>query len=128
MVRAVFCDISKAFDRVWTKVLIRKLKSAGITGTVLCWCINYLKDRKQRVVIQGAKSCWNSINAGEPQGSILGPILYLVYINDIVKEMNANIRLFADGTSLYVFVQNPQSAALCLNSDLNEIKTGKNFG
>ena len=55
-VRVVFCDISKAFDRVWHKGLIRKLQAAGITGTVLRWFTNYLKDRKQRVVIPGAKS------------------------------------------------------------------------
>ena len=120
-VRVVFCDISEAFDRVWHKGLIRKLQAAGITGTVLRWFTNYLKDRKQRVVIPGAKSNWNYIKAGVPQGSILGPILFLIYINDIVSEIQSNIRLFADDTSLYVIVQNPDSAALCLNVDLNKI-------
>ena len=117
----MFCDISKTFDRVWHKGLIRKLEAAGITGTVLRWFTYYLKDRKQRVVIPGAKSNWNYIKAGVPQGSILGPLPFLIYINDIVSEIQSNIRLFADDTSLYVIVQNPDSAALCLNVDLNTI-------
>ena len=114
-VRVVFCDISKAFDRVWHKGLIRKLEAAGITGTVLQWFTDYLKDRKQRVVLPRAKSNWNYINARVPQGSILGLILFLIYINDIVSEIRANIRLFADDSSLYIIVQNPESATLCLN-------------
>ena len=97
------------------------MEAAGITGTTLRWFTNYLKDRKQRVVIPGAKSNWNYIQAGVPQGSILGPILFLIYINDIVSDIQANIRLFADDTSLYVIVENPDSAALCLNTDLNKI-------
>ena len=113
--------VPKAFDRVWHKGLVRKLEAAGITGTTLRWFTNYLKDRKQRVVIPGAKSNWNYIQAGVPQGSILGPILFLIYINDIVSDIQANIRLFADDTSLYVIVENPDSAALCLNTDLNRI-------
>ena len=77
-IRVVFCDISKAFDRVWHKGLVHKLEAAGITGTTLRWFTNYLKDRKQRVVIPGAKSNWNYIQAGVPQGSIVGPILFLI--------------------------------------------------
>ena len=88
----MFCDISKAFDRVWHLCLIRKWKAAGITGTVLRWFIHDLKGRRQRIVIPGAKLCWNFIKAGVPQGLILGSILYLVLINDNVKEINANIR------------------------------------
>ena len=120
-VRAVFCDISKAFDRVWHKGLIRKLKTAGITGTLLKWFKSYLDERKQRVVIPGAKSDWTFIQAGEPQGSILGPLLFLIFINDIVTEIGSNIRLFADDTSLYIIVEHPDTAALCLNNDLQTI-------
>ena len=120
-VRAVFCDISKAFDRVWHKGLIRKLKTAGITGTLLKWFKSYLDERKQRVVIPGAKSDWTFIQAGVPQGSILGPLLFLIFINDIVTEIGSNIRLFADDTSLYIIVEHPDTAALCLNNDLQTI-------
>ena len=79
-VRAVFCDISKAFDRVWHAGLLLKLQAAGVSGKVLAWFKSYLSDRRQRVVIPGATSDWASIRAGVPQGSILGPLLFLVYI------------------------------------------------
>ncbi|MCG8049110.1 MAG: reverse transcriptase domain-containing protein [Candidatus Thiodiazotropha endolucinida] len=120
-VRAVFCDISKAFDRVWHGGLIQKLKAAGITGTLIHWFTSYLENRKQRVVLSGTKSNWNFIKAGVPQGSILGPLLFLLYINDIVTEIGSNIRLFADDTSLYIVVDNPNTAAEVLNTDLDKI-------
>ena len=78
-VRAVFCDISKAFDRMWHTGLLYKLKAAGVRGEVLEWFKGYLSDRKQRVLLPGAVSDWTSIKAGVPQGSILGPLLFLLY-------------------------------------------------
>ena len=120
-VRAIFCDISKAFDRVWHKGLLFKLKSAGVTGSLLTWFSDYLNDRKQRVVLPGASSSWTSVKAGVPQGSILGPLLFLLYINDIVEDINSSIRRFADDTSLYIIVDNPFQAAEQLNSDLQKI-------
>ena len=98
-VRAVFCDISKAFDRVWHAGLLYKLEAAGVTGEVLNWFKSYLSDRRQRVVLPGVSSNWNYIRAGVPQGSILGPLLFLLFINDIVNDIGSNIRLFADDTS-----------------------------
>ena len=95
-VRTVFCDISKAFNRVWHKGLLFKLRKAEINGELLDWLSNYLTNRKQRVVIPGAVSNWIFIKAGVPQGSILGSLLFLLYINDIVVDIHANIRLFAD--------------------------------
>lgn len=120
-VRAVFCDISKAFDRVWHKGLIYKLSSIGIKGKLLHWFSNYLSNRKQRVVIANSTSSWKNINAGVPQGSILGPLLFLIFINDIINNINSNIRLFADDTSLYIIVDSPQISANILNSDLDKI-------
>ena len=120
-VRAVFCDISKAFDRVWHRGLLYKLESAGISGSLLLWFKDYLNDRKQRVVLPGSASSWAFIKAGVPQGSILGPLLFLIYINDIVDDIHSCIRLFADDTSLYIIVDNPISAADELNADLAKI-------
>ena len=117
----VFCDISKAFDRVWHAGLIYKLRASGVSGNLLRWFENYLQNRYQRVVIPGAKSDWNYIRAGVPQGSILGPLLFLLYINDIVKDIGSNIRLFADDTSLYIIVENPEVAADILNTDLAKV-------
>ena len=120
-VRAVFCDISKAFDRVWHSDLLLKLQAAGVTGKVLAWFNSYLSERRQRVVIPGGTSDWKSIHARVPQGSIFGPLLFLVYINDIVVDIGSNIRLFADDTSLYIIVDDPVTAAGCLNTDLQRI-------
>ena len=106
-VRAIFCDISKAFDRVWHKGLLFKLRAAGVSGSLLNWFSDYLNDRKQKVVLPGASSSWTSVGAGVPQGSILGPLLFLLYINDIVEDIGSSIRLFADDTSLYIIVYNP---------------------
>lgn len=120
-VRAVFCDISKAFDRVWHRGLLHKLSSIGISGPLLSWFESYLSNRKQRVVYANTTSAWSSVNAGVPQGSILGPLLFLIYINDIVTDVEAKIRLFADDTSLYVIVDDPASSATLLNRDLARI-------
>ena len=118
----VFCDISKAFDRVWHEGLIYKLKAAGVSGDVLRWFQSYLSGRHQRVVLPGSFSEWVYIKAGVPQGSILGPLFFLLYINDIVKNIGSNIRLFADDTSLFIIVHNnPTRGALCLNSDLEKL-------
>ncbi len=120
-VRAVFCDISKAFDRVWHRGLLYKLSSAGIHGPLLNWFSSYLSQRRQRVVYCNSSSSWSSVNAGVPQGSILGPLLFLIYINDIVDEIQSNIRLFADDTSLYIIVDTPLSSSTRLNQDLDTI-------
>ena len=120
-VRALFCDISKAFDRVWHRGLLHKLSSLGICGPLLKWFSSYLTLRKQRVVCSNVSSDWSIINAGVPQGSILGPLLFLIYINDIVSQINTNVRLFADDTSLYVIVETPDQAATALNTDLEAV-------
>ena len=104
-VRVVFLDITKAFDRVLHRGLLHKLHLIGISGGLLKLFENYLSNREQRVVINGKASSNLKIPAGVPQGSILGPLLFLIYINDIVLELNCCIRLFADDTSLYILVE-----------------------
>ncbi len=98
----VFLDVSKAFDKVYHPALIHKLESYGIKRDLLRWIESYLDGRKQRVVINGVSSDWNNINASVPQGSILGPLLFLIYVNDLVDDLIATPYLFADDTSLFM--------------------------
>ena len=122
-VRIVFCDQSKAFDRVWHEGLLFKLKCIGISGKLLEWFSDYLKNRKQKVVINGIISDILFILAGVPQGSVLGPLLFLIYINDITDGINAGIKLFADDTSLYIIFDgnDVNQATEVLNSDLQTV-------
>jgi hypothetical protein len=122
-VRVIFCDISKAFDRVCHRGLQKKLESIGIRGSLLDWVQNYLSGRKQRVVINNVSSDWGFIKAGVPQESILRTLFVIVFINDIVIEIQSTIKLFADDTSLYLIIDNPQTTADILNRDLDQIHT-----
>ena len=106
---------------MWHAGLLLKLKSADVARSVLTWFKSYLFDRRQRVVLPGANSNWTFIRAGVPQGSLLGPLLFLLYINDIVSEIDSNIQLFADDTSLFIVVDNPLTAAGQLSIDLEKI-------
>ena len=117
--RAVFLDISRAFDRVWHEGLILKLKKIGIEDEVINILTSFLADRQQRVVIDGKFSEWTSIESGVPQGSILGPLLLLVYINDIIDFVDSDIRIFADDT--FIFRVADQSSTDELNNDLKRI-------
>ena len=120
-VRAVFLDISKVFDKVWHKGLIFKLKKNGISDKILNIITDFFSFRKQRVVLNGQASPWASIEAGAPQGSILGPLLFLIYINDLSEDLSTTAKLFADDTSLFSIVQNVNTSASHLNSDLSKI-------
>ena len=120
-VRAVFLDISKAFDKVWHKGLLFKLKQNGISGKLLNFLGSYLNNRKQRVILNGFYSEFSSIESGVPQGSVLGPLLFLVYINDLEKNIKSNVKFFADDTMLYSIVKDPVLTASDLNHDLAAI-------
>ena len=120
-VRSVCLDISTAFDKVWHKGLIYKLKQNGISGNILNTIIDFLSFRKFRVVLNGQVSQWTNIEAGVPQGSILGPLLYLIYINDLFVDLWTNAKLFADDTSLFSVVRDINTSAAHLNNDLRKI-------
>ena len=120
-VRGVFLDISKAFDKVWHEGLIFKLKQNGISGNLLNLLCDFLRNRKQRVLLNGQVSDWSDVRAGAPQGSILGPLLFLIYINDLSEGLSSNTKLFADDKSLFSVIHDSNTSALELSSDLAKI-------
>ena len=99
--RAVFLDISKAFDKVQDEGLLYKLKQNGISGNLLYIIKDFLSLRKQRVVLNGQYLTWVNIEAEVPQVSILGPLFFLFYVNDLSSDLTSNPKLFADDTSVF---------------------------
>ena len=100
-VRGVFLDIPKPFDKVCHKGLLFKLKSYGVEGEVLSLLKCYRSNREQRIVLNDQTSDWRKINSGVPQASVLGPLLFLIYINDLPDGITSICKIFADDTSLF---------------------------
>ena len=94
-------DISKPFERVWHAGLFHKLKFYGISGQIFGVISSFLSNRRRRVVLDGKSSQEHPVNAGIPQGSILGPTLFLLYINDRPDDVICDIAFYADNTTLY---------------------------
>ena len=102
------------------------MKQNGIQGNLLKLFEDYLSNRKQRVVLNGIQSTWKPILSGVPQGSVLGPLLFLIYINDLTNGISSNIKLFADDASLFIKVTDIEAAQETLVSDLSKITTWAN--
>ena len=119
----VILDFSKAFDTVPHLKLLLKLKHYGIRGNLLDWISNFLQQRDQRVVVDGKCSEWTHVDSGVPQGTVLGPLLFLIYINDMPKciSLGSLIRLFADDCILYRKIRTIQDQ-LILQKDLDKLK------
>ena len=97
----IFLDFSKAFDTVPHKKLCIKLDNIGVRGNVLRWIKAFLSNRQQRVLVEDHSSAWSTVSSEIPQGSILWPLLFLVYINDISTTLIAPTRVFADDCTLF---------------------------
>jgi hypothetical protein len=113
----VFLDFAKAFDSVPHERLLYKLEQYGIAGSLLTWFKNFLVGRQQRVVVRGSCSSWSSIKSGVPQSTIFGPILFLIYINDLPDDITSVIRLFADDTEVYRVLKDTDGNELQMDLD-----------
>ena len=106
-VDVIYLDYSKAFDSVPHTRLISKLQSYDISGNLLSWIRNFLADRQQRVVLNGSSSQWVNVTSGVPQGSVLGPLLFILYVNDITDGLKSTLEMFADDSKLYRIIETP---------------------
>src|SRR5579872_4976179 len=116
----VYLDFAKAFDKVPYERLFRKLQAHGVTGPVLNWIRNWLSSRRQKVCIFQQGSHWRDVTSGVPQDSVLGPVLFLVYINDLDSKIISKLAKFADGTKLCKQVASLEDVA-ALQRDLDSL-------
>ena len=120
-IEAILLDFSKAFDKVPHQRLLEKLQHYGIQGHLNDWVADFLRDRQQEVVLEGAYSSPTQVTSGVPQGTVLGPLLFLVYINDMPECINSTVRLFADDSLLYRIIRSKEDQTI-LQEDLRRLQ------
>ncbi|CAH1277366.1 Hypp9585 [Branchiostoma lanceolatum] len=118
---AIYLDFRKAFDAVPHQRLLCKLGSYGVKGDLYNWVKDFLASRKQRVVLNGTSSSWTPVRSGIPQGSVLGPVLFVVYINDLPEAVSSTVRIFADDSKLYQGVKD-NKGRVNLQKDLEALR------
>ena len=116
----VYLDYAKAFDKVPHKRLINKIRAYGINGNLLNWLENFLENRRQKVIVNNNMSDEKIVLSGIPQGSVLGPVLFIIYINDLPEEISSNIKIFADDTKIFKALE-IQSDKDQLQNDLDKL-------
>ena len=125
-VDVIYLDYSKAFDSVPHLLLIGKLKCYGIGGKLLFWLESFLHGRSQRVVLNGSESQWSDITSGVPRGSVLGPLLFVLYINDIAEFIQSQLGVFADDTKMHSIIRSVCDAVR-LQRDLDNMQGWSRF-
>jgi hypothetical protein len=120
-------DFSKAFDTVPHTRLLRKLDHCGVRGNIHGWLESWLTTREQKVLVDGEKSRSVKVKSGVPQGTVLGPLMFLLYINDIGENIGSSVRLFADDSLIYMAVSS-RNDCLRLQDDLATMVTGVRNG
>ena len=115
----IVLDFSKAFDKVSHEKLAYNLFHYGVQGKTLAWIKGFLADRSQRVVLDGVSSSSIPVTSGVPQGSVLGPVLFLAYINDLPEQVTSQVRLFADDTVVYITIHKHTDSQI-LQDDLHK--------
>ena len=115
----ILLELSKAFDRVPNERLVLKLNRHGIDGPSLWWLRHFLTNKIQRVVIRGTCLDWSSVKSGVPQGTILGPISFIFYVNDISADLASTVYVYADDTKRYRTIGSPHVDIPALQSDLD---------
>ena len=121
-VDVIYLDFKKAFDSVPHKRLIGVLRQYGVTGRTLNWITDFLSGRQQRVVINDSRSSWQPVNSGLPQGSVLDPVLFLIYINTMPDEIASKIYMFADDAKLYRQIEDKLDVTR-IHEDLQSLET-----
>ena len=119
-VDVAYLDFSKAFDSVPHQRLLKKIRAHGISGNLLRWIQSFLGDMSQCVVINGKKSKWAEVLSGIPQGSVLGPILFVIYINDLPDVLKGRVKMFADDTKVYTHIREQKDSEV-LQEDLDNL-------
>ena len=112
VVDLILFDFTKAFDKVNHAVLLRKLRLLGISGAVLEWISAFLQDRRMYVSVSGTHSSVKNVHSGVPQGSVLGPLLFLIYVDEVPKDISAHFKIFADDLKIYFRVSDSSGSAV----------------
>ena len=127
--QTAFLDLSKAYDRVSTAGLLFKLSNAGVSPSAVEWFTSFLTDRTQCVKVNGQMSTWRTPKSGISQGTVLGPTLFLLYINHLPEKLQETASIFADDTTVYASGKNSSEISAHLSTDLTSASAwAQNWG